>query len=139
MKKDTVNEVRVHLQAAMDAASLEVIWDVAPSEMEAGTGEDRIYATASIRDTGRECTATQDNKYFFEEASVAEVVLYVTRGNGDSDVRDKADTVRLALENSSTANVEYDNVLMDVPLEAEQKDFAILLMVNMRTYTTELI
>ena len=139
MKAATINEVRSHLQEALDNASLEVIWDVAPGEDEPGTGEDRIYATASIRDTGREVIATQGDKYFYEESSIAELILYVTRGNGDFNVRHKADTVRLFLEQSTTDNAEFDDVLMDVPLEAEEKDLAILLQINIRTYTTELI
>jgi len=137
MKADTINEVRTHLQAALDSASLEVIWDVAPGEDEPGTGEDRIYATASIRDTGREVIATRDDKYFYEELSIAELVFYITRGNGDKSLRDKVDTVRLFIEQSETASAEFDNVLMDVPLETEEKDFAILLQINIRTYTTE--
>ena len=83
--------------------------------------------------------ATQDDKYFYEESSIAELILYVTRGNGDFNVRHKADKVRLFLEQSTTDNAEFDDVLMDVPLEAEEKDLAILLQINIRTYTTELI
>ena len=92
-----------------------------------------------IRDNGREIIATCGNSYDFQENGMVDITAYMKRGEGDFYLRQKVDEIRFYLEQSSTANVQFDNIIQDVPLEAEQTQYAIFLPLEFRAYTSRLI
>jgi hypothetical protein len=135
MNADIINEVRAKVGSVVrDRGCLEIIWDVAPMEP-----KDEMFCTGLIRDNGRELIATCGNSYDFQENGIVEIIAYMKRGEGDLYLREKIDEIRFYLEQSETDNVQFDNMEQDVPLEAEQTQYAILMRLNFRTYTSRLI
>jgi len=135
MNANTINEMRVHIETAVvDKGCLDIIWDVAPTEVDGS-----IFCTAMIRDGGKTVIGTCGNAYDFEEVGTIDLVAYKKRGEGDFDLRTAVDEIEYFLRNSRTANIRFDDISQDVPLEAEQSDFAMFLQVAFRAYTSELI
>jgi hypothetical protein len=135
MNADIINEVRAKVGSVVrDHGCLEIIWDVAPMEP-----KDEMFCTGLIRDNGRKLIATCGNAYDFEESGVVEITACMKRGEGDLYLRQKIDEIRFYLEQSETDNVQFDDMDQDVPLEAEQTQYAILMLLNFRFYTSRLI
>jgi len=132
MNADTINKVRVKVsEAVKDKGGLELIWDVAPMP-----NKDEMFCTAVIRDNGRELIATCGNFYDFQENGMVDITCYMKRGEGDLYLRQAVDEIRADLEQSDIDNVSFDNIIQDVPLEAEQTQYAIFLQVAFRAYTS---
>jgi len=135
MNVDIVSEVRTYLKEVItDQACLPIIWDVAPSKP-----IEPIYCTVTLRDDAPKVIATCGDKYEMEEAGSIVIVVYTKRGEGDGEMRKHADIIRNTLSYSKTANVEFDDIIQDVPFSAEQSDIAIYMRLNYRAYTTRQI
>lgn len=135
MDANTVNEVRVHVANAVKGEGcLELIWSVAPME-----NKDEHFCTGVIRDGDPEVIGTCGDSYQMQELGTVDITAYMKRGEGDYELRSKVDKVKKYLRNSVAGNVEFDDILQDVPLEAEQTQYAIFLQVAYRLYTKELI
>jgi len=135
MNAETVNDVRVHVaKAVRDEGCLELIWSVAPME-----NKDKHFCTGVIRDGDPEVIGTCGDSYQMQEVGTVDITAYMKRGDGDFELRSKVDKVKYFLRNSVAGIVEFDDILQDVPLEAEQTQYAIFLQVAYRLYTTELI
>lgn len=132
MDANIINEVREKVGSVIrDRGLLSVIWDVAPTEP-----KEEMFCTAMIRDNGRELIATCGNFYDFEERGTVDITAYMKRGEGDFYLREKVDEIRFYLEQSTTDNVQFDNVIQDVPLEVQETQFAIFLQLEFRAYTS---
>ena len=132
MNADIVNEIRSKVDSVVrDKGCLDIIWDVAPMEP-----KDEMFCTGVIRDNGREIIATCGNAYDFQENGTVDITCYMKRGDGDFYLRQAVDEIRFYLEQSETQNVQFDNIIQDVPLEAEQTQYAIFLQLEFRAYTS---
>ena len=133
MNSETTNEMRVHIEEAVtEKGCLPIIWDVAPTSVKEGD-----YCTAMIRDGNSETIGTCGNFYQLQEEGTVDIVANTKRGEGDAQLRKAVSEIRFFLQNSNTQNVEYNDVIRDVPLEAEQSDYAIFLQIGFRAYTSE--
>lgn len=132
MNADTINKVRVQVSKAVeDQGGLELIWDVAPTE-----AKKEMFCTAVIRDGGRRMIATCGNAYDYREDGTVEITAYMKRGQGDKYLRDAVDEIKYFLEESIIENVTFGDIPQDVPLEAEQTQYAIFLQVEFFALTS---
>ena len=132
MNAETTNMIRSKIDSVIkNDACLDMIWSVSPMEP-----KDEMFCTGTIRDGAEILIDTCYPNYSYEEEGSIDIIAYMKRGEGDFNLRSKIDKIKQPLTQVTVGNVELLNFLQDVPLEAEQAQYAIFMQLQFKAYTS---